>query len=127
MLSGLIPAVLFPLLFPNILELYLFPILLVITALGCIIGTYTAPPTDEDDLIEFYKRTRPWGFWKPVHDKLMAREPGFRIKKTLGRDAMNIFTGTACQTLLVLIPLYLILREYLSLKLKWWDTLEDQN
>ncbi|MEM7382642.1 MAG: sodium:solute symporter family protein, partial [Bacteroidota bacterium] len=66
MLSGLIPAILFPLVFKETLELYLFPLLLLITTAGCILGTYAGKPTDIEVLKEFYRRTRPWGFWGPV-------------------------------------------------------------
>ncbi len=140
MLSGLIPAVLFPLVFKETLELHLFPLLLLITAIGCIVGTYTAGPTDERCLMDFYKKTRPWGFWKPIRDKVLAEDPDFKENKMFKKDMFNIFIGTTAQTLLVIIPLYLVLREYtpllicsgifavcaVLLKKFWWDTLDEQ-
>ena len=140
MLSGIIPAIFFPLLFPDTLELYLFPLLLVITIVGCIVGTYASPPTSEDKLIEFYKKTRPWGFWKPIHEKLMEKDPSFKKNTMFKSDMFNVFVGTAAQTLLVITPIYLILHEYTSLgisvalllvcgfilKKNWWDKLDEQ-
>ncbi|MEM9141386.1 MAG: sodium:solute symporter family protein [Bacteroidota bacterium] len=140
MLSGLIPAILFPLVFQQTLELYLFPLLLLITGIGCILGTYTAPPTEEARLMAFYKKTRPWGFWKPIAEKVLANDPDFKKNTFFKQDMFNIFVGTIAQTLLVLIPLYLILREYsalgiclgillvcgIALKRYWWDNLDQQ-
>jgi len=140
MLSGLVPAILFPLVFEQTLELYLFPLLLVITIVGCILGTYSAPPTSEETLMEFYRRTRPWGVWKPIHEKVLKRYPEFRVHTNLKRDALNIITGTIAQTLLAVVPFYLVLHDYMAmgialgilifcgmlLKKYWWDTLHEQ-
>ncbi|MGB5170427.1 MAG: sodium:solute symporter family protein [Eudoraea sp.] len=140
MLSGLIPAIIFPLVFQETLELYLFPLLLLITTAGCIIGTYSAPATAEVTLIDFYKKTRPWGFWKPIQEKVLEENPDFKKNTGFKKDMFTVFIGTAAQTLLVIIPLYLILREYTSLcislglfavcglllKKFWWDTLDEQ-
>lgn len=140
MLSGLIPAIIFPLVFEQTLELYLFPLLLLITIAGCLFGTYSAPPTEEDTLKEFYRRTRPWGIWKHIREKVIAENPDFKPHAHLKRDALNIFTGTAAQTLLAIIPFYLILQDYIAmgialgifaicgfiLKKYWWNTLHEQ-
>ncbi len=63
MVAGILAAVTAPLLFPDTLPLYYFPIMLVVSLAGCLIGTYATPPVDEETLIEFYVRVRPWGFW----------------------------------------------------------------
>ncbi|WP_245896415.1 sodium:solute symporter family protein [Flavobacterium sediminis] len=62
MLTGLVAAYFTPMLFPEVNELYLFPILLIVSLLGSIIGTYSAPATNKDILKEFYLNVRPWGF-----------------------------------------------------------------
>ncbi|MFW6351800.1 MAG: sodium:solute symporter family protein, partial [Bacteroidota bacterium] len=77
MVSGLLAAMIIPLFFPGILQLYLFPVFLVISIAGCIYGTYKHPSTDEETLIEFYRKVRPWGFWKPIHEKVKAKYPDF--------------------------------------------------
>ncbi len=46
MLSGMIPALVFPI-FTDTLDLYYFPVILLISIVGSILGTYSAPPTDE--------------------------------------------------------------------------------
>ncbi|WP_053976228.1 sodium:solute symporter family protein [Mangrovimonas xylaniphaga] len=140
MAAGLLSAAIIPELFPNVLGLYLFPLLLIISLIGCIIGTYSAPPTDEEVLKTFYKNVRPWGFWKPIHDKLEAEIPGFKKNTDFGRDMFNVLIGTIAQTVLVILPMYLIFRQtlpiYISiailivcvflLKKYWWNNLEEK-
>ncbi|MBO2543651.1 MAG: sodium:solute symporter family protein [Zunongwangia sp.] len=139
MLSGIIPALIFPI-FTDTLDLYYFPIILLISVAGSIIGTYSAPPTDEQVLINFYKQTRPWGFWKPIYSKIKASEPGFEKNTAFKRDMFNVVIGTLAQTLLVIIPLYLIMHKNISmivsiviliicviiLKKNWWDYIKNE-
>lgn len=37
-----------------------------ITTIACILATLLTPPTEMDTLVNFYRKTRPFGFWKPV-------------------------------------------------------------
>ncbi len=138
MVAGLVAAYIAPQLFPEVNELYLFPILLVVSLIGSIVGTYSAPPTDEKVLKAFYKNVRPWGFWKPIHDKLAAENPDFKKNSDFGRDMFNIGIGTIAQTALVVLPMYIVFRQstpvYITLailvvclfllKKYWWNTLE---
>ena len=140
MLSGMIPAMIFPL-FTDTLDLYYFPIILLISIAGSILGTYSAPPTDQRVLMDFYKKTRPWGYWKPVYEQLKKEDPGFSRNKGFTRDMFNVVLGTVAQTLLVVIPIYLILHENMHfliscailvvciivLKRTWWDTIKIEN
>ncbi|SFB80046.1 Na+/proline symporter [Flagellimonas taeanensis] len=140
MVAGLVSAAIVPELFPNVLELYLFPILLVVSLLGGIIGTYSAPPTDEETLKTFYKNVRPWGFWKPIHDKVLAENPGTSKNADFGRDMFNVLTGIIAQTTFMVLPMYLIFRQTLPfwitlgimalslllLKKFWWNRLNEQ-
>lgn len=91
--------------------LYFFPFILVISFLGAIIGTISGPPTDEKVLKEFYKNIRPWGFWKPIHDKVIAEDPSFEGNKNFKMDMFNVFIGIIWQSALVVFPIYLILLE----------------
>ncbi|WP_037318590.1 sodium:solute symporter family protein [Salegentibacter sp. Hel_I_6] len=139
MLSGIIPALIFPI-FTDTLDLYYFPIILLISIAGSIIGTYSAPPTNRALLKDFYKNTRPWGFWGPIHREITAEDPNFTRNNGFSRDMINIVVGTLGQTLLVVIPLYLILHETLPmlvciailivciifLKKNWWDYIKKE-
>lgn len=139
MVSGIIPALIFPYIFDT-LDLYYFPLILVISIIGCIIGTYSSPPTSEETLKNFYRDVRPWGFWKPIHEKVVAENPGFRKNKDFWRDMFNIVVGTIAQTALVIFPIYIVLKKmvplYISIaiivvcfvimKKTWWDRLPDE-
>lgn len=138
MLAGMVPALLLPLLLPGTLDLYYFPVLLATSLAGCIMGTYSRPPTEPEVLKGFYKNVRPWGFWKPVHDELLAEDPSFKRNTGFKGDMFNVFVGITAQTSLVLLPMYLIFRQtiplsillgililcLLLLKKYWWDALK---
>ena len=140
MVAGLIPALIFPYIFSETLDLYYFPWLLLISIAGAVLGTFLSPPTDEKTLKEFYRNVRPWGFWGPVKQKVMAEDPAFKPNKNFKRDMFNVVIGTIAQTALVALPIYIVLKETLPiwitiiitvicgfiLKKTWWDTLPEE-
>jgi len=111
MVAGLIPALIFPYIFSETLDLYYFPWMLLISIAGAIIGTYAAPPTEEEVLKKFYTTVKPWGFWKPILDKVRATEPEFEQNKNFRKDMFNVVIGTIGQTALVALPIYIVLQE----------------
>ena len=143
MLAGIVPAIALAVLksFDVLkgLDLYYWPILFVLSLAGSIIGTYASPPTDEDTLKAFYKVVRPWGFWKPVHEKVLREDPSFSGNRNFRRNAFNIVLGIIGQLCLTLLPMYIILWLQLPLlltvillliillvlKRTWWDRLSD--
>jgi Na+/proline symporter len=147
MLVGISAALVFPYILPplfpsipqDIILLYFFPLFLVVSVIGCIIGTYMAHPTQESVLKDFYRRVRPWGFWKPIHDKVVAEYPDFIKNTNFKRDMFNILVGIVWQTCLVALPVFLIIKKFnylgitvgiilvtsIVLKKTWWDKLED--
>ncbi|XLS30081.1 sodium:solute symporter family protein [Flavobacteriaceae bacterium M23B6Z8] len=137
MVCGIVPAMILPLIFENTLDLYYFPIILVTSIAGCIFGTFTAPAVDQEVLINFYYKTRPWGIWKPIAAITKKRFPDFQENTNFKKDMFNVVVAVIAQTLLVVIPLYLIIRDlfpmYISigvllicivlLKKFWWNDL----
>lgn len=121
------------------LELYYWPLLFVLSLIGCFVGTYTAPPTDKEVLKSFYKNVRPWGFWKPVHAQVMAEDPAFQGNKRFGLDMFNVVLGIIGQCCLTILPMYVVLWAKLPLlitvailiviivilKKTWWNKLEN--
>lgn len=140
MIMGLIASMVVPKVFVGVFDLYLYPVILVIALAGCLVGTYLTPPEDEDTLKKFYKTVRPWGFWKPIHQKVMAEDPSFQGNNHFGRDVFNVVIGVAWQMTMVVIPIYLVIREYYSLGISialliassfllkkfWWDRLPEK-
>jgi Na+/proline symporter len=115
MVGGLIPALSFRYIFDGVLDLYTFPLMLLISVIGCIAGTYSAPPVDEDILKKFYKDVKPWGFWKPIHDKVMEEDPDFKRNSNFKSDMFNVVIGIIWQTALVIFPIYLVLLQTVPL------------
>lgn len=147
MLAGIIGAMLFPIVFADvfpevardILPLYLFPLLLIFAALGCVLGSYLTKPEKPEVLENFYKTVRPWGFWGPVKQAVLAKEPDFKVNKAFTQDMVNVGVGIVLQTSLVAAPIFLIIKEWQSLtiavtlmaitatflKFNWYNKLED--
>lgn len=140
MVTGLIPALIFPYVFSETLDLYYFPWLLIISIAGALLGTFLTKPTDEKTLKEFYRNVNPWGFWGPIKRKVMAEDPDFVPNKNFKRDMLNVVLGTIAQTALVALPIYIVLKEALPiwitiivtlicgfiLKKTWWDKLSNR-
>lgn len=115
MTVGVVAAIVMKFTVPDGLMLYFFPLLFGVSLLGCIIGTYTAPPTDEETLIEFYIRVNPWGWWGPIAEKAIAKCPQVKRNRNFKRDAVNVTVGILWQCCLTIIPMYLTIRGYWGL------------
>ncbi len=139
MMSGIIAALIFPYIFTGSLPLYNWPLLFLISIIGSILGTYAAPPADQETLKHFYKTVRPWGFWKPIRDKVLADDPSFIPNKRFKLDMFNVVLGIIAQCCLTILPMYVVLWMKLPLlatvivliiiililKKTWWNKLED--
>ncbi|MCX2451990.1 Na+:solute symporter [Pedobacter sp. PLR] len=139
MFTGIVAALVFTRFFSGVEFLYYFPLLFLLSLTGSVIGTYMAPPTDEETLKSFYRTVRPWGFWKPVYELVLKDDPSFKANKNFGRDMFNVVLGIIAQLCLTLLPMYLILMMKMPLmitiavlavivfilKRTWWNKLED--
>jgi SSS family solute:Na+ symporter len=139
MAAGIVPALVAPTIWPEILPLYYFPHLMGISLVGCILGTYLTKPTDRETLKTFYRTVRPWGFWGPIRREVEAEDPDFERNTNFKRDMVNIIVGVVWQTALVVLPIYFVLMRWtpvaisaivvvvtmIFLKKNWYDTLED--
>ena len=139
MATGIAAALVFPYIFKNQLPLYNWPLLFGISILGCIVGTFTAKPTDIETLKNFYKKVRPWGFWKPVQLLVQHEDPNFKPNQRFGLDMFNVVIGIIAQCCLTILPMYLVLWMkaplfitiailtviIIILKKTWWSRLED--
>ncbi|NQT27225.1 sodium:solute symporter [candidate division KSB1 bacterium] len=72
MVAGMIAAVVQKLVFPDVPEYTSFMFASGISLIGTIVGTLLTPATDPKTLEEFYKLTRPFGFWGPVKKALRS-------------------------------------------------------
>ena len=139
MLAGIAGALVFSHFFDGIQFLYYFPVLFLISIVGCLAGTYAAPPTEMDVLKNFYKTVRPWGFWKPIHRLVVNDDPSFVANKRFKLDMFNVVLGIIAQLCLTILPMYVVLWMKLPLiltvsvllviviilKKTWWNKLEN--
>jgi SSS family solute:Na+ symporter len=118
--------------------LFLIPPILIISALGCFLGTWLNPPEDEAVLLNFYRTTRPWGRWEPIRDLALAADPSFQPNMSFKRDMFNVAIGLIWQLCLTALPIYVVLQQWSAagriaallaatsviLKFSWYDHLE---
>jgi heme/copper-type cytochrome/quinol oxidase subunit 4 len=128
---------------PNagVLPLYAFPVVLVISVAGCLLGTLLTKPEDDEVLMSFYGRVRPWGFWGPILAKMKKADPSFEPNKDFWRDMFNVAVGIVWQIALVALPIYFVIRNFVSagitlavvavtsliLKFTWYDHLNEED
>jgi len=143
MLCGVIPAIALAILKSlqvlSGLDLYYWPLLFVLSLAGCIVGTYSAPPTDLKVLKDFYVTVRPWGFWSPINELALADDPGFQSNKNFKLNMFNVVLGVIAQLCLTILPMYIIMMQKLPmiitlailaviiviLKKTWWNKLNE--
>ena len=115
MTAGVVAALVMKFTVPDDMVLYFFPVLFGISLIGCVAGTYSAPPTDENVLVDFYIKVRPWGWWKPIADKAVEKYPFIEKNKNSKRDMFNVTIGIIWQSCLTVIPMFLVVRNYWGL------------
>jgi solute:Na+ symporter, SSS family len=117
-----------------------FPLVLVLSLIGCFAGTLLTKPEDDAVLMDFYRRVRPWGFWGPILAKVREEDPAFKANPDFVRDMFNIAVGIVWQISLVALPLYIVIKEFdraaitlaiilgtsAILKFMWFDHLEER-
>jgi len=121
MVVGIASALTIPLVSPllpgipsDILPLYAFPVVLVVSSAAAILGSIYTQPENDERLKQFYKNVRPWGLWKPIHEQIEAQDPGFTRNPNFGRDMFNIAIGIALQTSLVALPIFFVIKAFYS-------------
>jgi len=142
MISGISGALLFwvaeKALHQDFNALYTFPVLLVISLIGCLAGTYVGGPEDDETLKKFYKTVNPWGCWGPIRAQVMKDDPSFVPNRGMGHDLLNVAVGIVWQLCLVTLAIFLVLKQWtwcggilallictsVFLKFSWYDRLE---
>lgn len=139
MFAGVAGALVFSRFFNGIEFLYYFPVLFLISIAGCLAGTFSSPATSTDVLKQFYSTVKPWGFWQPIHQLVVADDPSFKPNKRFKLDMFNVVIGIIAQCCLTVLPMYIVLWMKLPLlitililliiivilKKTWWNKLED--
>jgi len=135
MLAGIAGALALPAVAPGVHPLQAFPFIFGISLLASVGGSLLSDREPEEVLVRFYRQVRPWGWWGPIRDEVMAADPSFMPNRDARRDAFNVVIGIVWQMTFVTIPLYMILRDMRGLwisvlillatswilKKTWWE------
>jgi Na+/proline symporter len=115
-----------------------FPFLLSLSLFGSVAGSLFTKAEHESVLLDFYTRTRPWGWWGPIRQAALRRDPSFEPNRDFWRDAFNVLVGVVWQTAFVALPIYVVIQDWhpagitlavivvtsTILKYNWYDRLE---
>jgi hypothetical protein len=139
MMSGIAGALLL-FAIPDVRPLEAFPALILISGAGAVLGSLATKQERESVLVDFYVRTRPWGFWGPVRRIAHDLHPDFEPNRDFWFDVLNLVVGIVWQTSLVALPIYVVIQHWreavicltliaitsLILKHTWYDRLQDE-
>ena len=123
----------------NLTALEAFPINLAVSVAACIVATLATAPDDMEVLKNFYRKTRPWGFWRPVIAELKKDHPELVENRHFRRDMTNVAVGIVWQTAITASPIFMVVRLWTPfvislivvaictyiLKVNWYDRMED--
>jgi len=108
---GMISAIITKILANNITEYNSFLIASGCSLIGCILGTMFTKPTEKTVLENFYKITRPFGFWNEVRSK-MDYSIVDKINEENKRDIIAIFFAVPWQVTLFLTGMMIVLKQW---------------
>ena len=111
--AGLIAAVLTKLLGSGLPEYTSFMIASGASLIGCVMGALLTVPTDQAVLDEFYRTTRPFGFWGGVRQNL-APATRSQIDAENHRDLIALLFAVPWQIVLFLTGMMVILKQWHS-------------
>lgn len=110
---GLIAAIIQRFAFPELNDIAKFLWIILFGLSGTIIGTLLTKPTHIDVLNNFYRITRPFGFWKPLRS-IMSKEELSQMDKEHRNDIMALPFATIFHITLFLLPMQFIIRAHNS-------------
>jgi len=137
MIGGIIASLVPLLIWPDMNKMYVLPFSLLVSTLASVIVCLLTKPENDDVLESFYRTVRPWGYWRPVYQKLLKKNPNLRANTNFARDALNVAIGIVWQLMLMVVPICIVIRNkpllWISLavlavtsvimKFTWYDTL----
>jgi len=112
MIAGVVGAIVPLLISPGMNKMYILPFSFLLSTIASAVVCLRTSPESDEVLSGFYRNVRPWGFWKPVHDKLIREDPALRKNTDFARDAFNVGIGIVWQLTLMVIPICLVIRQY---------------
>ena len=137
MIAGIVAALVPLLIVPDMNRIYILPFSLLISTIASIVVCLRTPPEKDEVLESFYRNVRPWGFWEPVYENLVRKNPNLQKNTNFRRDAFNVGVGIIWQLNLMVIPICIVIRQYdtlwisivvlvitsIIMKFTWYDKL----
>jgi len=108
---GMGAAIIQKIFYPDATEYLSFAILVVASFSATIIVTLLTEQTNKETLVNFYKTTRPFGFWKPIKS-LLPDEKKTQINSENRRDIITICFALPWQIVLFLTGMTVILKRF---------------
>jgi Na+/proline symporter len=111
--SGMLVAILQQLFFQDWPEYTTFAFVVLISTIGTIIGVYAGKPTDKSVLLNFFKKTRPFGFWGPIRQEC---DPEFlkEVDRENRRDQLLLLPACLWQVTLFWLMTALVVKNWAS-------------
>ncbi|HEY5140505.1 MAG TPA: hypothetical protein VIJ25_14490, partial [Methylococcales bacterium] len=110
---GVIAAIFQRLYFPDMPEWQQFVFITALSFIAAVAGTYCGKPTDSKVLDEFFRKTRPFGFWRPCAHLFTAPQMAV-IKREHFHDLVALPFTFLWQVTILLAPMLLIIGAYRS-------------
>lgn len=95
--------------FPGFTEYEMFIFVASISLAGCLIGTFATPQVDNNILENFYRVTRPFGYWGKIKDSLSKRNID-QVEAENKRDILSTFYAVPWMLLMCITPMLLMVR-----------------
>ena len=108
---GMVSAIMTKIFASNIAEYNSFLIASGCSLIGCLLGTFFTEPTEKTVLVNFYKITRPFGFWNQVRSNLDFSIVA-KINQENRRDIIAIFFAVPWQIVLFLTGMMIVLKQW---------------
>ena len=110
---GMLAAIIQKIVAPNIPEYTAFMITSSTSLVATILATLLTPQTDEKVLLNFYKTTRPFGFWGPIRQKFSQHYMD-QVNQENRRDIFSIFVAVPWQISMFMMWMMLIMKRWQS-------------
>lgn len=94
---------------PDLNEYEMFIFVALTSLAGCLIGTYTTPKVDIIILKNFYRVTRPFGFWGEIKQSL-RQENIKQVEQENKRDILSTFFAVPWMLLMCITPMLFMVR-----------------
>lgn len=111
--SGIMAAILHTVLFADAPEYVTFAFVLSVSTIGTVAGTFLGKPCPMPVLVNFYTKTRPFGWWKPVQE-VCDNETVASIRRETRRDLLLLIPACVWQAAMFWMMSALVVKNWMS-------------